>query len=151
MAKKPKFNFIYNDDNGLGFGKGYYLFFQGIAGENKGQDLFGCYYPLIETKGIDFVSIGVLNNLAHYTDMGWQYDMWYKVDLTKIFKRKTTNYNTYGTLLRGNEKMYSIDYHYIHYIPSSIVKMIVPECLLERTKQALAKDSSIIIGDIEEI
>lgn len=150
---KPKFNFIYNDDNELGFGKGYYLFFQGISGENKGEDLFATYYPLIETKNVDYASVGLLNEIRHYEEMGWEYDRWYEVDLTKEFAKGKRFKNTrlYCTVQSTTDTMYKIIYHYIHYVPSEIVSMLVPECLLEKTKEALAKDSSILIDDIEKM
>ena len=53
--------------------------------------------------------------------------------------------------LYTNEDVFKISYHYMHYLPSSICVMLVPRCLLERTKKALAKDSSILIDSIEEI
>lgn len=149
---KPKFNFIYNDDVELGFGKGYYMFIQGIANENKGQDLFTTYYPLIETKNVDFVSVGLLNEIRHNTEMGWVYDKYYHVDLTKHFAKgkRFKNRRTYGAVQNTTGVMYKITYHYMHYIPSEIVSMLVPESLLNKTKEALAKDSSILIDSIEE-
>ena len=152
---KPKFNFIYNDNSKVGFGKGYYLFFQGIAQEDKGQPLFAKYYPLSETKFVDYVSVGMINDLEHYSYMGWEYDRHYIVDLTKEFKvHDKDNYDkNYITLYHSstNEKVYDISYHYMHYNPSTIVKMLVPECLLERTKEVLSKDTNLLIDSIEEL
>ena len=86
MKKERYFNFIYNGDEKLGFGKGYYLYFQSL--NDKKEDLFAVHYPIKETEQVDFVSVGVLNQLKYYTDMGWTYNPYYTVDLTKEFNRK---------------------------------------------------------------
>lgn len=52
--------------------------------------------------------------------------------------------------LYTNENVFKISYHYMHYLPNSICVMLVPRCLLERTKEALSKDPMILIDDIKE-
>lgn len=47
-----------------------------------------------------------------------------------------------------DEDVYKITYHYIHYLPGNICVMLVPSCLYDRTRQALAKDLSILIDSI---
>ena len=84
MSKEHYFNFIYNDDEKLGHGKGYYLFFQSL--DDDPEDCFAAFYPIKETEQVDFVSVGVLNQLRYYSDMGWKFNPYYRVDLTEIFK-----------------------------------------------------------------
>lgn len=88
MKKEQYFNFIYNDDEKLGFGKGYYLFFQ----DHNGEDIFSKYYPIQKViKGehtIETIHIGVLDDFYKDTDLGWKYNPYYRVDLTEQFKRK---------------------------------------------------------------
>ena len=85
MKKERYFNFIYNNDEKLGSGKGYYLFFQSL--DDEAEDLFAAFYPLVEgNEYVDYVSVGVLNQLKHYTDLGWKFNPYYRVDLEKEFK-----------------------------------------------------------------
>lgn len=80
------FNFIYNGDEKLGMGKGYYYFFQSL--DKEPEDLFGAFYPTKETEHVDFVSVGILNQMKHSTDLGWKYNPYYHVDLEEQFKRR---------------------------------------------------------------
>lgn len=86
MKKERYFNFIYNGDEKLGMGKGYYYFFQSL--DDEPEDLLGAFYPIKETEQVDFVSVGILNRMKQDTDMGWRYNPYYTVDLTKEFNRK---------------------------------------------------------------
>lgn len=87
MKKERYFNFIYNDDEKLASGKGYYLFFQSL--DNEPEDLFAAFYPLVEgNEYVDYVSVGVLNQLKHYTDLGWRFNPYYRVDLNEYFYSK---------------------------------------------------------------
>ena len=86
MKKERYFNFIYNDDEKLGHGKGYYLFFQSL--DDEPEDLFSAFYPIKETEHVYFVSVGILNQLRHYSDRGWKFNPYYRVDLTEVFKRR---------------------------------------------------------------
>lgn len=84
--KERYFNFIYNDDESLAHGKGYYLFFQSL--DDEPDDLFNAFYPTKETEHVDFVSVGVLNQLRRNTELGWKYNPYYTVDLNEYFYRK---------------------------------------------------------------
>ena len=84
--KERYFNFIYNDDEKLGHGKGYYLFFQSL--DDEPEDCFSAYYPLKETEHVDFVSVGIINQLVRNTELGWKYNPYYTVNLDEYFYRK---------------------------------------------------------------
>lgn len=47
--------------------------------------------------------------------------------------------------------MYKIYFHYMHFSPSQIVKMEIPESLLVRTLDLLKLDKNIIVGDVEKV
>lgn len=87
--KKPRVNFIYNDNEKLGFGKGYYVFFEGVAKEHKGQPMFECFYPIEEkNEQVDVVCVGILNRIKRDVINGWVYDPYYYVDLSQEFKER---------------------------------------------------------------
>ena len=48
-------------------------------------------------------------------------------------------------------KKYIFYYHFMHYIPSCIVKVECNGSLMERTLEILQKDPMVIIDDIKEI
>ncbi|MBO7732049.1 MAG: hypothetical protein J6S67_05840 [Methanobrevibacter sp.] len=88
IMKKPRMNFIYNADEKLGFGAGYYFFFEGTAGDTKGKPLFETYYHTEEkNEYVDMISVGILNELRRNAELGWEYDPFYYVDLEQHFGR----------------------------------------------------------------
>lgn len=86
MKKEQYFNFMFNEDEKLGFGKGYYLYFQSMNGE----DLFSKYYPVEKINKGQFeyetISTLIFEDIRHNTELGWTFNPYYKVDLEKEFK-----------------------------------------------------------------
>ena len=85
MDRSKRFNYVYNSDDKLGYGKGYYIIFE----DNEGSPAFDSYYPIYEKdETMDCVSVGLLNKLDHIYLLGWRLDLGYTVDLNEIFKRR---------------------------------------------------------------
>jgi len=80
--KKKRFNIIYNNDESIGFGKGYYIVFE----NHEGKPTLDCRYGTIEyNKDVDMVSVGILNKINYLYDMGYVLDTYYKVNLKDLF------------------------------------------------------------------
>lgn len=77
-----RFNFIYNNDETIGYGKGYYVIFEG----HDKKLLMDTYYPIWEqNEQVDGVSVGILNKINHLIDMGYKLDIYMKVNLKELF------------------------------------------------------------------
>jgi len=80
--KRKKFNIVYNNDENIGFGKGYYIIYENY----EGQPTFDCKYGVLEyNENVDMVSVGIINKIYYMYDMGWELDIYYGKDLKKIF------------------------------------------------------------------
>lgn len=82
MERKHKFNWMYNADETIGFGKGYYIIFEGSN-----------YEPMVDTmyktweynEQVDGISVGILNKFRYLEDLGYVYDRNFIVDLKQLF------------------------------------------------------------------
>ena len=82
MERKHKFNWVYNNDENIGFGKGYYIFFEG----HDYKPLVDCMYPSWEqNEQVDGISVGILNKFRYLEDLGYVYDKNFRVDLKELF------------------------------------------------------------------
>lgn len=79
---KKRFNIIYNDKEDIGYGKGYYIIFE----NHEKEPTFDCKYGICEySKDVDMVSVGILNKIKRLYEMGYILDIYYQVDLKKLF------------------------------------------------------------------
>ena len=82
MEKKKRFNWKYNNDETIGFGKGYYIFFENY----KGEPALDSMYPSWEhNEQVDAISVGFLNKFRYMEDLGYVYDKNFIVDLKELF------------------------------------------------------------------
>lgn len=82
MEKKKKFNIIYNNDENVGYGKGYYFIFENYEGKPTFDSKYGTYEY---SKDVDMISVGVINKIYRMYDLGYVFDRWYTVDLKELF------------------------------------------------------------------
>ena len=81
-TSQNRFNFIYNNDETIGLGKGYYIIFEGYDKKIK----WDSYYPTWEhNEQVDGVSVGILNKIQYLIDMGYKLDIYMKVNLKELF------------------------------------------------------------------
>lgn len=81
-ASKHRFNYLYNGDESIGFGKGYYIIFEG----HDKQLRVDTYFPTWEqNEQVDGVSVGILNKISYLIDLGYQFDRYLKVNLKDLF------------------------------------------------------------------
>ena len=75
---KKRFNIIWNDNEDIGFGKGYYFIYENY----EGKPTFDCKYGVYEyNKEVDMVSVGVINKINHLYDLGYIYDNYYATNI----------------------------------------------------------------------
>lgn len=80
--KKHRFNWVYNSNEEIGFGKGYYLYFENY----EFKPVFECKYGTYEyNPQCDMISVGFLNRIKHLVDLGYVYDPYFKIDLKQLF------------------------------------------------------------------
>ena len=79
MAKK-KFNIIYNNDENIAWGKGYYVVFENHKGEPTIDSKYGTYEYSSE---VDMVSVGIINKIKYLYDMDYILDVYYAKDKLK--------------------------------------------------------------------
>lgn len=79
---KKKFTIIYNKDENVGYGKGYYLIYE----NNEGKATFDSKYGTYEySEDVDMVSVGILNKMFRMYDLGYVFDRYYPVNLKELF------------------------------------------------------------------
>lgn len=80
--KRKRFNWCYNNDETIGFGKGYYIYFEG----HDGSIMIDSYYKSWEyNEQVDVVSVGILNKFKDLYYLGYQLDMYLAVNLKDLF------------------------------------------------------------------
>ena len=82
MEKKKRFNIIYNNDDKIGYGKGYYIIYENYEGEPTFDSKYGTYEY---SEDVDMVSVGILNKINHLYDMGYILDKYYNPNLKELF------------------------------------------------------------------
>lgn len=79
---KKRFNIIYNSNEDIGFGVGYYVVYENY----KGEPAVDCQYRILEySEQVDMVSVGIINKIYHLYDLGYILDPYYIVDLKDLF------------------------------------------------------------------
>ena len=74
MEKKKRFNYIYNGDEKVGYGKGYYIIFEG----HDGEVLIDAFYRINDIGHDNFtISTSILEHIKHLIDIGYEFDSWY--------------------------------------------------------------------------
>lgn len=77
-----RFNVIYNNDETIGFGKGYYVIFE----NHEGKPTVDCAYPTWEhNEMVDAVSVGLWNKIKYLIEIGYKLDIYYICDLKELF------------------------------------------------------------------
>lgn len=79
---KKKFNVIYNSDESIGLGKGYYIVYENHNHKPTFDSKYGTYEY---SEEVDMVSVGIINKIKFLYDMGYVLDTYYSVDLKEIF------------------------------------------------------------------
>ena len=82
MEKKKRFNVIYNNDENIGYGKGYYVVYENYEG-NPTFD--SCYHVIEIDENHDAISIGLLNKFEHMYYLGYVFDYGYAFNLKDLF------------------------------------------------------------------
>ncbi len=82
MERKHKFNFIYNNDETIGFGKGYYFIFEGHDYTPMVETMYKCWE---QNEHVDGISVGFINRFRYLENLGYVYDRNFIVDLKELF------------------------------------------------------------------
>ena len=80
--KKKKFNIVYNNDETVGMGKGYYFIYENYEGKPTFDSKYGTYEY---SEQVDMVSVGVINKIKYMYEMGYELDIYYGTNLKEIF------------------------------------------------------------------
>ncbi len=73
--KKPKFNVIWNEDEKIGFGKGYYIIFE----DHEGKPMMDHYYSIGTNKewhDLEVVSVDIISNIKNMINIGYEFDIY---------------------------------------------------------------------------
>ena len=77
-SKKKRFTIIYNGQEDIAFGKGYYFIYENY----EGKPTFECKYSVYEySKEVDMVSVGVINKINDLYYKGYIYDRYYAANI----------------------------------------------------------------------
>lgn len=82
MERKKKFTIYYNNDETIGFGKGYYIIFENFEGKPTFDSKYGTFeYSEFQ----DLVSVGLINKMFYMYDLGYVFDRYYEFNFKELF------------------------------------------------------------------
>lgn len=82
MEKKRRFKIYYNDDETIGFGKGYYFIYENYEGKPTFDSKWGIFEY---NEDVDMVSVGVINKIYEMYDLGYVFDRYYSFNFKELF------------------------------------------------------------------